>query len=258
MNDVKPTLQPNEVADGRDGLILDAAQRASRYLKGVRERRVAPTPEAIAGLDCLTGEMPDRETAADAVLEMLDAFGSPATVANAGGRYFGFVNGGATPAALAANVLAAAWDQNTALRVMSPAATVLEETALGWIRDLLGLPPGSGGSFVSGATMATFTCLAAARQALLAAQGWDVESHGLFDAPPVQVIVSEEVHIAVKKALGLLGIPSVQRVGTARIYDLEFSGVSGAEAARLAREAVDRLLANPVIHRVTVRPIPPA
>ncbi len=206
MNDVKLALQPNEVADCRDGLILDAAQRASKYLKGVRERRVAPTPEAVAGLDGLKGEMSDGETAADVVLEMLDAFGSPATVANAGGRYFGFVNGGATPAAMAANVLAAAWDQNTALRVMSPAATVLEDTALRWIRDLLGLPPGSGGSFVSGATMATFTCLAAARQALLAAQGWDVESLGLFDAPPVQVIVSEEVHIAVKKALGLLGL----------------------------------------------------
>lgn len=150
--------------------------------------------------------MPEQATAADAVLEMLDLFGSPATVANAGGRYFGFVNGGATPAALVANVLAAAWDQNTALRVMSPVAAVLEDTALEWIRNLLRLPPACAGSFVSGATMATFTCLAAARQALLRAQGWDVESQGLFNAPPIQVIASEEVHVSVKKALGMLGL----------------------------------------------------
>ncbi len=121
-------------------LILDAARRASRYLHGVNDRPVAPTPEALAGLMCFKGEMPDRETAADAVLEMLDAFGSPATIVNAGGRYFGFVNGGATPAALAANVLAAAWDRNTALRVMSPVGAVLEDTALRWISNLLRLP----------------------------------------------------------------------------------------------------------------------
>ncbi len=106
MNQVKVTLSSNEGVDCREELILDAARRASRYLHGVNDRPVAPTPEALAGLMCFKGEMPDQRTAADAVLEMLDAFGSPATIVNASGRYFGFVNGGATPAALAANVLA--------------------------------------------------------------------------------------------------------------------------------------------------------
>ena len=119
---------------------FDAAQRASRYRNGVRDRPVAPPPEAIAGLDCLKGEMPDRKTAADAVLEMLDDFGSP-TVANAGGRYFGFANG----APRRRPWLRLSWlrlgTRTRRLRVMSPTATVLEDTALRWIRDLLRLQP---------------------------------------------------------------------------------------------------------------------
>jgi len=197
---------PEAGGDCREMLMLDAAQRGFRYLHGIRQRNVAPKREALAGLECFREAIPNGPTSANAVLEMLDTFGSPATVANAGGRYFGFVNCGAVPAALAANVLAAAWDQNTALRVMSPVAVALEDIALNWIRDLLKLPAGSAGAFVSGASMASFTCLAAARHALLAAQGWDVEAHGLFGAPPIQVIVSEESHVAVRKALALVGL----------------------------------------------------
>jgi glutamate/tyrosine decarboxylase-like PLP-dependent enzyme len=140
------------------------------------------------------------------VLALLDEVGSPGTVANAGGRYFGFVNGGALPAARAANVLAAAWDQNAAFRVMSPTAAALEEIALAWMVELLGFPSSTGAGFVTGATMASFTCLAAARHALLSRAGWDVEAKGLFGAPELTVVVGEEVHVSVLKALALLGL----------------------------------------------------
>ena len=127
-------------------------------------------------------------------------------MANAGGRFFGFVNGGSVPAALAANVLAAAWDQNAALRVMSPVAAVLEDVGLGWIKELLCLPTEAAGSFVTGATMANLTCLMAARHALLGRSGWDVEAQGLFGAPAFQVIVGEEVHASLRKALAMAGL----------------------------------------------------
>ncbi len=120
--------------------------------------------------------------------------------------FFGFVNGGSVPAALAANVLAAAWDQNTGLRVMSPVAATLEDVALGWIKELLSLPSETAGAFVTGATMANVTCLVAARHALLAKSGWDVESKGLFGAPEFQVVVGEEVHAAMSKALAMSGL----------------------------------------------------
>jgi glutamate/tyrosine decarboxylase-like PLP-dependent enzyme len=140
------------------------------------------------------------------VLALLDEAGSPATVASAGGRYFGFVIGGSLPAALAANVLAAAWDQNTALRIMSPVAAELEDITLAWLRDLFQLPATAAGSFVTGATMANFTCLAAARNALLARSGWDVEALGLFGAPAFDVVVGEEAHASLRKALSLAGL----------------------------------------------------
>jgi glutamate/tyrosine decarboxylase-like PLP-dependent enzyme len=137
---------------------------------------------------------------------MLHRHGSPATVASAGGRYFGFVTGGCLPAAMAASWLVSAWDQNAGYRVQSPAAATLEETALEWVRELLGLPAGCGGAVVTGATMANFCGLAAARHTLLARSGWDVEDDGLFGAPPITVVVSEEAHTSLLKALGMLGL----------------------------------------------------
>jgi glutamate/tyrosine decarboxylase-like PLP-dependent enzyme len=113
--------------------------------------------------------------------------------------------GGTVPAALAANILAAAWDQNVALHSMSPVGAALDDLAVQWLRDLLRLPQGSAGSLVSGATMANFTCLAAARTSLLKRLGWHVESQGLFGAPPLKVVVGEEVHASMQKALALVG-----------------------------------------------------
>jgi glutamate/tyrosine decarboxylase-like PLP-dependent enzyme len=137
---------------------------------------------------------------------MLDRIGSPATMGMAGRRYFGFVIGGSLPAALAANWLAGAWDQCPGLFTASPIGTVLEEISLGWLLDVLKLPAGSGGSFVTGATVANFTALAAARDAVLERAGWDVEADGLFGAPPVTVVVGDEVHPSLIKALGMLGL----------------------------------------------------
>lgn len=199
-----------------NNLLADVAQRASRYLEEIQSRRVTPTPESIAGLEELGGPVPEGPTEPAEVLALLDRVGSPATVATTAGRYFGFVIGGTLPAALAANWLAGAWDQNGALRVMSPVSARLEEIVLEWFIDLLGLPAGSGAGFVTGTTMATFTALAAARSALLSRAGWDVEQDGLFGAPPLHVIVGDEVHVSLLKALSLLGMgrSRVSRVPT--------------------------------------------
>ena len=187
-------------------LLADAAERCARYSDAAAQRRVAPDPHAIARLEELGGELPENACAPAEVLALLDDAGSPATVASTGGRYFGFVIGGATPAALAANWLAGVWDQNAALSVMSPVAAKLEEIVLAWTVDLLGLPRSCGAGFVTGTTMATFSALAAARTALLAGCGWDVENDGLFGAPPLRVMVGDEVHVSLLKALAMLGL----------------------------------------------------
>ena len=210
-------------------LILTAAAEALRYLAEIRERRVAPNADAIERLHELGGPLPEDETDPAIVLEMLDEIGSPATVANAGGRYFGFVNGGALPVTRAANVLAAAWDQNAALRIMSPTAAALEDISLAWLTDLLSLPSECGGAFVTGATMANFTCLASARHRLLAQLGWDVEANGLFEAPPLTVIVGDEVHVSLLKALALLGL------GRERVVRVETDAQGRVRTASIPR-----------------------
>src|SRR6266849_6798025 len=187
-------------------LLMDASIRAARYASGIGSRRITPHPEDVARLGSLGGEIPEEPCDPKAVLALLDGVGSPATVASTGGRYFGFVTGGTLPAALAANWMAGVWDQNSAMRVMSPVAAAVEDITLGWLRVALGLPPSTGVGFVTGATMANFTCLAAARHALLERAGWNVEDNGLFGAPPITVVVSDEVHVSVLKALSMLGL----------------------------------------------------
>jgi glutamate/tyrosine decarboxylase-like PLP-dependent enzyme len=187
-------------------ILLDAAARANRYLEELETRSVAPSSESVNRLLDLGGPLPQHPTDPEGVLAALDAIGSPATVASAGGRYFGFVIGGSLPAALAANWLAGAWDQNAGLWVSSPTSAVLEEIALRWLIDVLHLPGQSEGAFVTGTTMANFSALAAARHAILARAGWDVEADGLFGAPPITVIVGDEAHVSLLKALSLLGL----------------------------------------------------
>ncbi|MBS1251062.1 MAG: Aspartate 1-decarboxylase [Anaerolineales bacterium] len=186
--------------------MIAASERSVRYLEALNQRRVAPTAEAVDRLGELGGPLPDEPTDPKRVLAFLDDIGSPATVASAGGRYFGFVIGGALPATVAANWLAGAWEQNAGLIATSPVAAALEGIALQWLVDVLPLPSEAGGGFVTGATMANFTALAAARHVLLRRQGWDVEAQGLFGAPPLTVVVGQEVHVSVLKALSLLGL----------------------------------------------------
>jgi glutamate/tyrosine decarboxylase-like PLP-dependent enzyme len=187
-------------------LLQDVAARASTYLQGLDQRKVAPDPAAVAALDALDGMLPEGPCDPAEVLELLDRYGSPATLAEAGPRFFGFVMGGALPAALAANWLASAWDQNTGLYNVTPATARLEQTSLRWLLELLDLPRDCGGAFVTGATVANFVALAAARHAVLARAGWKVEADGLFGAPPITVVVSDEAHPTLIKSLGLLGL----------------------------------------------------
>jgi glutamate/tyrosine decarboxylase-like PLP-dependent enzyme len=186
-------------------LLAETANRATRYLASLPERSVVPSPVSVAALEKLGGPLPESPADPAQVLALLDDIGSPATVATAGPRYFGFVIGGTLPAALAANWLAGAWDQNGAMQISSPVAARLEEIVLQWTIDLLDLPAGSGAGFVTGTTMANFTSLAAARTALLKRAGWNVEEDGLFGAPPIDVVVGDEVHVSLLKALSLLG-----------------------------------------------------
>ncbi len=187
-------------------LLADAAQRATRYLETLDARGVAPTPEAIAGLRAFDEPLPAGPVDPAGTLRLLDEAGSPATMAMAGARFFGFVIGGSLPVTLAANWLAGAWDQNTGLYHPTPGTAKLEQVALRWLLDVLGLPKDCAGAFVTGATVANLTALAAARHAVLRNVGWNVEADGLFGAPPITVIVGEEVHPTVKKSLGVIGL----------------------------------------------------
>ncbi len=183
-----------------------ASAMALEYAASVDGRRVAPDGQALAALAAFDEPLPDVGLDELATLRLLHDVGSPATVATTGRRYFGFVNGATYPVALGSSWLVSAWDQNTALPVMSPVAAKLHDVVEGWLVDLLGLPADTGVAFVTGATVANASCLAAARDALLARLGWDVQSDGLFGAPELQVVVGERAHSTLSKSLGLVGL----------------------------------------------------
>lgn len=197
---------PHTTRDTMRSLLRETTERAIAYLEGLADRSVVPQEAAVARLRLFDEPLPDDPTTAESVLKLLDDIGSPATIATAGPRFFGFVIGGSLPVALAANWLAGAWDQNSALHNVTPGTAVLERVALDWLLDLFGLPAGCAGTFVTGATVANFCGLAAARHAVLTRAGWDVEANGLFGAPPITVVVGEEAHPSVIKSLGLLGL----------------------------------------------------
>src|SRR6185369_4422906 len=170
-------------------LLLDAAHRATLYLEGLDARAVAPSADAVRNLSELDIPLPVE----------------PATMAMAGPRFFGFVIGGALPVTVAASWLATAWDQNTGLFNVTPGTAAIEQVALRWLLNVLGLPPECAGAFVTGTTVAHITALAAARHAVLARAGWNVEADGLFGAPPITVVVGAEAHPTLFKALGVVG-----------------------------------------------------
>jgi glutamate/tyrosine decarboxylase-like PLP-dependent enzyme len=201
----KPDSQTSTSQSSTSDALDIAAERARRYVQRVADRRVAPHEKDLTALSQFHEPFPECPSDAAGVVAMLDEIGSPATVASTGGRYFGFVIGGTVPAALAASWLANAWDQNVALRVMSPVAAELEEVVLNWVCEIFGLPAECEGGLVTCATMANFSALASARYSLLAKSGWNVVDDGMFGAPPIEVVVGEEVHTSVLKALSLAG-----------------------------------------------------
>jgi glutamate/tyrosine decarboxylase-like PLP-dependent enzyme len=187
-------------------LLARTAELAADHLAGVGERHAGPLAGHAELRATLGGALPSAGEPAVEVIEALARDAAPGLVASPGPRYFGFVTGGALPAALAADWLATAWDQNAFSAVSSPAAAVVEEVACGWLLDLLGLPGDAGAGLTTGAQMANVTGLAAARNAVLARAGWDVEARGLIGAPAVRVIVGEEAHATLFNALRLVGL----------------------------------------------------
>jgi glutamate/tyrosine decarboxylase-like PLP-dependent enzyme len=187
-------------------LLSRTAQLAAEYLDSLDERPVARPVDLPALRAAIGGPLPDGPQDPLAVVEWLAAAADPGIVATAGPRYFGFVVGGSLPAALGADWLTSAWDQNAGLFAISPAASVAEEVAGGWLLELLDLPAGTSVGFVTGATMANFTALAAARHAVLARTGWDVERQGLQGAPPVTVVTHAGSHVTIHASLQMLGL----------------------------------------------------
>ncbi|XVV16422.1 pyridoxal phosphate-dependent decarboxylase family protein [Actinoplanes sp. CA-131856] len=183
-----------------------AFDHATAYLGGLPDRPVRPPASleqmrAALGGPLQAGSLPPEKVVADLV-----AAAEPGVMASSSGRFFGFVIGGATPAALAADWLTSTWDQNAGLYVLGPAASVVEETAAGWLVELFGLPVGSSVGYVTGGQMANFTALAIAVREVLGREGWDVDADGLWGAPRVRVIVGEGRHGTIDRALRHLGM----------------------------------------------------
>lgn len=208
-------------------LLADADARGLRYIEGNVTRRVFPSDKAIAALSAFEELLPAEGLPARDTLALLDGIGSPATTASNGPRYFGFVIGAALPAAAAAERLMLAWDQCASTFDNSPVSATLERIAGRWVLDALNLPRDSAVGFGTGATACTLAALAAARRALLARQGWDFDRQGLTGAPEIKVVVSELVHITVKKALRILGF------GLDRIRYAPVDAYGRVDAARL-------------------------
>jgi glutamate/tyrosine decarboxylase-like PLP-dependent enzyme len=209
--------------------LLAATQRhAAEWFSALASRKVRATLTTDELREQLGGPLPDNSTAPEAITEQLAAAGMAGTVATAGPRYFGFVVGGTLPAALAADWLVSAWDQNAGIYVLSPIVSVIEQITGAWLRELAGLPPTMSFGFVTGCQMANFTSLAAARHRVLANAGWDVEANGLFGAPPIQVIVNEESHYTISMALRLLGL------GASRVHKIPTDNQGRMRADALA------------------------
>ncbi len=221
--------------DPRYDVLADAARLGRAFVDGLAERHVG----AAAGVTELHERLARPLTAAGedprTVIAELAAGAEPGLVASAGPRYFGFVVGGALPAAVAADWLTAAWDQNGGGAITAPALAVVEAVAADWVRELLGLPADCGVGFVTGCQMAHVTCLAAARHAVLADAGWDVEADGLQGAPPLRVVAGAGAHITIARACRILGLGA----GTIRVVPADGEGrmLAGALDAALSEHA---------------------
>ena len=192
---------------GEPETALAAAHRhAAEWLDSLHGRPVPPQATVAEVVERLGTELPEEPTGPADVVDLLATACEPGLTAMPSGRFYGMVIGGSHPAALAADWLTSAWDQNAGLRNLTPAATAVEDVTSGWLLDLLGLPSESAVGFVTGATMANFTCLAAARDEMLRRAGWDQATRGLTGAPGLRVLVGAERHETVDLALRYLGL----------------------------------------------------
>ncbi|WP_185296015.1 pyridoxal phosphate-dependent decarboxylase family protein [Mycolicibacterium litorale] len=212
----------------RTAALQAAVRHAETYLSGLDERPVAARATAPDLVERLGGPLPEHGVDPVRVIDDLAVGVDPGLVASAGPRHFGFVVGGALPAALAADWLVSAWDQCAAFHALSPAGSAIEEITSRWVLDLLGLPAGASVGFVTGGQGANTTCLAAARHAVLAGAGWDVERDGLIGAPPLRVLCGEQAHATIHTALRLLGLGS----GTAVSIPADAQGRMDPDALR--------------------------
>ena len=200
------TLQKKMFAEIQDKSLFEQAQKhAFQYLDEAFQRNIFPTEDALENLSIFDEDMPQNQSEGREVIELLHQYGSPATVAAIGGRYFGFVTGSSLPTGLAAKHLATYWDQNSAMYVMSPLASKLESVVESWLKSIFHLPDTTVAGYVSGTSSANLCGLAAARNRLLKNQHWDVNSNGLFGAPNIRVVAGRQAHSTVIKAIGLLG-----------------------------------------------------
>ena len=189
-----------------------AASYATEYVSKISGRRVSPSAQDIGNLRHFNDVLPGNGCNPEDVITALHEYGSPATIASTGGRYFGLVVGGSTPASMGASVLASAWDQVAVIEASAPSAIYLERIAATWMLELLNLPAGSSVGFSTGSSVANMVCLAAARNELYQKQGINLVEEGLAGAPPLRIVVSEQAHVTVLKALSILGVGTNQLV----------------------------------------------
>jgi glutamate/tyrosine decarboxylase-like PLP-dependent enzyme len=189
-----------------DGVLELSHQFALDYINNVDHMPVFPDRQSLNNLEVFYEDLSDAPESIESILEMLHKYGSPATVAQTGGRYFGFVNGGILPQALATKWLTDAWDQNPALYVISPISAVIEEITERWLIDLLDLPEETVAGYVSGTSTATIIGLTTGRNYLLDRLGYDIFGKGLFNAPELKIVIGAGAHSTVYKALSIIGL----------------------------------------------------
>jgi glutamate/tyrosine decarboxylase-like PLP-dependent enzyme len=213
---VTPKTGVREMHEDMPSLLAAVQQHAANWFATLEKRPVRAMLSGDELRQMLGGELPQEGAAPDKVAELLANSGMKGTIGSAGPRYFGFVVGGTLPAAVAADWLVTSWDQNSGIFALSPLVAVVEQITGAWLRELAGLPATWSFGFVTGCQMANFTGLAAARHRVLRDAGWDVEANGLFGAPPIEVIVSDEAHYTIFMALRLLGLGAsrVRRIAT--------------------------------------------
>jgi glutamate/tyrosine decarboxylase-like PLP-dependent enzyme len=215
----------------RKDIFRQAQKYAFGYADNVFERNVYPTPDAIANLGVFVEKLPESTGNAAEILEQLNKYGTAASVAQTGGRYFGFVTGGVIPVSLAVRWLSDFWDQNTALYVMSPIAAKLEQVAESWLKELLGLPEKVVAGFVSGSSLAIFCGLAAARYRIFHYKNWDINKNGFYGAPKIRVVAGDQVHGTVIKAIALLGfgVDNIEQIHRAGLFHPKFLNLMKAQ-----------------------------